>query len=103
VTKMSSKIYTIEEIRNILKSNESTLREKFKAVKFYLFGSYARGEQTPESDIDLLVEFSGPVGFEFIDLKDELENIFRKNVDLGTPKGIKSFVRDKILKEAVAL
>ncbi len=100
---MSSKIYTIEEIRNILKSNESTLREKFKAVKFYLFGSYARGEQTPESDIDLLVEFSGPVGFEFIDLKDELENIFRKNVDLGTPKGIKSFVRDKILKEAVAL
>ncbi len=100
---INTKIYSIEDIRNILKSNESNLRDKFKAVKFYLFGSYARGEQTSESDIDLLVEFSEPVGFEFIDLKDELENIFRKNVDLGTPKSIKAFVRDRILKEAVAL
>ncbi len=103
MTNINTQVYSIEDIRSILKSNENTLREKFKAVKFYLFGSYARGEQTPESDIDLLVEFSEPVGFEFIDLKDELETIFRKNVDLGTPKGIKSFVRDRILKEAVAL
>jgi uncharacterized protein len=99
-----TKIYSIEDIRNILKSNESTLRDKFKAVKFYLFGSYARGEQTAESDIDLLVETDKSMDmFEFVNLKYYLEELFGKNVDLGTPTSIKSFVKDRILKEAVAL
>lgn len=99
----SDKTYTIEEIKNIIDSNGDTLKSKYKAVKFYLFGSYARGEQTSKSDIDLLVEFSEPVGFEFLDLKEELENIFKKTVDIGTPRSLKAFIKDKILSEAVAL
>jgi predicted nucleotidyltransferase len=100
----SSKTYTIEEIRNIIHSHESTLKDKFKAIKFYLFGSYARGEQTPESDIDLLVEFSETIDlFDFVDLTDYLKEIFSKNVDLGTPRSLKPLIKDRILKEAVAL
>jgi len=99
-----AKTYSLKEIRKIIKSNERALREKFKAVKFYLFGSYARGEQTPESDIDLLVEFSEPVGmFGFVDLKFKLEEIFGKRIDLGTPKGLKPLIKDKILNEAIAI
>lgn len=100
----TEKIYTLEEIRDIIHSHEATLKDKFKAIKFYLFGSYARGEQTPESDIDLLVELSEPIGmFKFIELQYELEDIFGKSVDLGTPNGLKPYVKNSILNEALAL
>jgi hypothetical protein len=100
----SKKIYSLEEIKKIIHQNEKDLKEKYKTLRFYIFGSYSRGEQTEESDIDFLVEFSEPVDmFEFVNLQDYLKEIFGKNIDLGTPKGLKSFIRDKILKEAVIL
>ncbi|WP_083421941.1 nucleotidyltransferase family protein [Arsenicibacter rosenii] len=54
-----------------------------------LFGSYADGTATANSDIDILVEFNQPVGFEFIDLAIELEDILQKRVDLVTRQAIK--------------
>ena len=100
----SAKTYTLEEIKNIIHSHEVTLKDKFKAIKFYLFGSYARGEQTSESDIDLLVDTDESMSlFEFIDLNDYLEEIFGKKVDLGTPNSLKPLIKDRILKEAIAL
>jgi len=100
----SAKTYTLEEIKDIIHSHEIILKDKFKSFKFYLFGSYARGEQTPESDIDLLVDTDDSMDlFDFVNLKDYLEEIFEKKVDLGTPEGLKPFIKDKILKEAVVL
>ncbi len=67
-----------------------------------LFGSIARGEARPDSDIDVLVEFSRPVGmFEFLDLKEFLESIFNRKVDLATTESLKHQLRDQILKEAI--
>jgi len=53
-----------------------------------LFGSYADGTATDNSDIDIMVEFNQPVGFEFIDLSIELEALLQKRVDLVTKQAI---------------
>jgi predicted nucleotidyltransferase len=60
-----------------------------------VFGSVARGDETPESDVDLLVEFSRPVGIEFIDLGNALEKVLDRRVDVVSRRGIK----DKYFKE----
>jgi uncharacterized protein len=67
-----------------------------------VFGSLARGEETPASDIDVLVEFDRPVGlFEFIRLKLYLEELTGMHVDLVTPDALRPAMRAEILSEAV--
>jgi uncharacterized protein len=69
-----------------------------------VFGSLSRGEATPESDIDLLVEFSRPVGLlAFIRLRRRLTGILGRPVDLATPKALRPAWRDHILNEALHL
>lgn len=101
---MNNKIYSIDEIRNKIKENEAFLKEKFNVEKFMLFGSYAKGESTPDSDIDLLVEFENVIDmFKMIDLQDYLQKIFDKKIDLGTKNGLKNFIKSSILNEAINL
>lgn len=98
------KVYTIEEIRQILHNSKDYFEKNFFVEKFLLFGSYAKNQQTSDSDIDLLVSFTQPVDmFEFIDLQDYLTKLFNKKIDLGTSNSLKKFIKDKILKEAIAL
>jgi hypothetical protein len=90
-----------EQILHIL----ATHREELKGLgvkSLALFGSVARNEAGPGSDVDLLVEFSQPVGiFEFLDLQEYLERILGRRVDLVTPDALKRQMREQILKEAV--
>jgi uncharacterized protein len=65
------------------------LMHKYPIRRMALFGSYARNEAGPSSDIDILVEFSHPVGFEFFDLAQELEHHLGHPVDLVSRQGIK--------------
>jgi uncharacterized protein len=81
---------TRDDIIQKLKAHKEELQAKFPLKSIALFGSYARGDQSEESDIDVLVEFSEPVGMEFIDLLLELEKIFNQKVDLVSKRGIKS-------------
>ncbi|MBI2940847.1 MAG: nucleotidyltransferase family protein [Chloroflexi bacterium] len=75
---------------------------RFGVKSLALFGSVARGEARAESDVDLLVEFNRPVGlFEFVALRDYLERILGRPVDLGTPDSLKPRLRDRVLREAV--
>ena len=90
-----------EEIEEILKRFKPLLREKFKVKEIGIFGSYVRGEESEESDVDILVEFYEPIGWEFIDFKEFLEEILAKKVDLVTVGDLKPQLRDKILKEVV--
>lgn len=53
------------------------------------FGSYARDEQTPISDVDILVELEKPIGFKFFELWDELEKLLDVKIDLLTIKAVK--------------
>ncbi len=80
----------LDEIIQILEQHRKEIGEKFKVKRLAIFGSYARGEQTPKSDIDILVEFKEPVGFLFIHLADFLEEILEIKVDLVASDAIKS-------------
>lgn len=64
-----------------------------------LFGSYARGEADENSDIDLLVRFSKPKGFDWIDAALEIEDTLGKKVDLVTEKGLNPHIKDNVLRE----
>lgn len=90
-----------EEIKEILKRFKPILREKFKVKEIGIFGSYVRGEESEESDVDILVEFSEPIGWEFVDLVEFLEKILERKVDLVTVRALKPQIKDKILKEVV--
>jgi predicted nucleotidyltransferase len=85
-----------EEINSLI---VSTL-ESYGVKKIAVFGSYARGENLPGSDIDILVEFLNPIGlFEFVNIKQELELKLNKSVDLLTYNSIYHRLRDTILAE----
>ncbi len=88
-------------IRETLKKYKPVLRERFKVKEIGVFGSYVRGDESPESDVDILVEFSEPIGWEFIDLQEFLGEILGREVDLVTVPALKPQLRDQILKEVV--
>ena len=76
--------------------------EAFKVASISIFGSVARDEAGDRSDVDLLVEFSEPVGlFHFVRLKRFLEEVLGARVDLVTPGALKAQLRDQILREAI--
>jgi predicted nucleotidyltransferase len=84
-------VLTKEEIIKRLKENKEDLQKRFPIGNIALFGSYARGEETERSDIDILVEFNGPIGWEIVDLQEELEKIFTGcKIDLISKGGIKA-------------
>jgi uncharacterized protein len=63
--------------------------KRFYVSSIGLFGSYARNEQNENSDIDIIVDFSRPIGIEFIDLAEFLEDNLEAKIDLVSLKGIK--------------
>jgi uncharacterized protein len=89
------------EILQLLKAHRQELA-RFSVKSLALFGSVARDEARPDSDVDILVEFAEPVGlFEFVRLKDYLETLLDRPVDLVTSDALKEQLRERILKEAV--
>ena len=86
----------------ILKENFEELSEQFNIASLSLFGSGARNEAGSESDVDLLVEFSKPVGlFQFIGLQQRLEELLGCKVDLGTLRSLKPRLKEDVLREAI--
>ncbi len=70
-------------------------------ARLRLFGSVARGEETPDSDVDLLVEFTRPKGLlALVGLEQELEAALGRKVDLLTPAALSPYLRDLVLAEA---
>jgi hypothetical protein len=69
-----------------------------------LFGSVARGDEHPGSDLDFLVELEpGARPFELLSMGVELEEALGVRVDVGTPSSLRDGVRDEVLAEAIAL
>lgn len=95
---------TREEALHILSEHREEL-QGFGVESIAIFGSVARDEAGPESDIDLLVELDAgeQVGvFKFLELKEHLENVLCSRVDLVTREGLKPRLREEIIGEAVA-
>lgn len=89
------------DVLTLLAGHLSELHEH-AVSDLWVFGSAARGELRPDSDIDLLVSFARPVSlFEFARLRRRLEELLGRPVDLVTREALKPQLRERILTEAV--
>ena len=81
-----------------------TIADYFKTqpvLKAWLFGSFARGEQRPDSDVDILVvlDHSRPVGLEFFGMYEDLKELLGRSVDLVTERSLASFARKSVERD----
>ncbi|HAL47286.1 MAG: nucleotidyltransferase family protein [SAR202 cluster bacterium] len=92
-----------DEALKILSEHKAEFREKHGVKSIAIFGSTARDEARPDSDVDILVEFepNAEIGlFEFVRFKRRLERTLNCQVDLTTTGGLVPQLRDRILEEA---
>jgi len=92
---------TLSEAKQILRKNKPILKSKYGVKEIGIFGSYACGRAANKSDIDILVNFSKPIGLEFVCLGFYLKRILHMRVDLVTNGALRPQLKDRILKEVV--
>ena len=86
----------------ILSEHKAELEQKHGVKSIAIFGSTARNEARPDSDVDILVEFERPVGFvKYFRLQYRLEELLGRAVDMATPGGLVPALRDRILRESI--
>lgn len=91
-----------EEIRKKITSQLPLLRQKYNVKRLGIFGSVVRDQQRKGSDLDMLVEFTSPIGFfDFIRLENFLTNTLDQKVDLVSKKALKPAIKDVVLKETI--
>ncbi|MEZ4527635.1 MAG: nucleotidyltransferase family protein [Desulfobacterales bacterium] len=91
---------TLEEIRQIIRIHKPILTEKHSVKEIGIFGSYVRGSQRDDSDVDILIDFEEyPTLFEFVGIEDELSRHLGLKVDLVMKSGLKPKTGRHILKE----
>lgn len=91
-----------EQIKKVIKEKLPFLKKKYHVKRLGVFGSFARDDQTPGSDIDIIVEFESSIGFfDFIRLENFLSEILGKQVDLITEKALKPVIKEDVLKETI--
>ncbi len=96
-----NKEITKEEILAFLRQNKQLFKEKFDVDNVILFGSYARDEATPTSDIDILLEAKIKSFDKMFALKELLEKKFNKKVDLLYRDSVRRFIMRFIEKELI--
>lgn len=84
-----------------LRSLKSQLAKNYPIAAMALFGSFSRGDQLDNSDIDILVELNGKIGSRFIDLAEELESALGRKVDLISKNGIKKRYYNSIEEDLI--
>ena len=90
-----------DEVLSILAQHRMVLKDL--GVKLLaIFGSVARDEARPDSDVDILVEFEGSVTFDrYMDVKFYLEDLLETRVDLVSPRSLKPLIRSTVEQEAI--
>ena len=89
-------------LQQILSEKAREIRNRFHLKEFALFGSFARHEESPTSDVDILVTFEGAADFDrFMDLKFYLQELLDRNVDLITRQALRPELRSRIEQELV--
>lgn len=90
---------TGQQILDLLKQEKPRLEREFGVLAIGLFGSYVKGTQSPDSDVDLLVEFSEPAFDRYMELKFQLEDLLGYRVDLVLKDTLKPRIRPVVEKE----
>lgn len=95
---------TRDEVLRILAHQKSALLETYQITKLGLFGSYARGEQNDDSDVDVLVEYEqAPSLYRLLELRDDLSELLSIRVDVVTRNGLKARIKERVLAEVIYL
>ena len=92
-------MYTLDTILEKLRAYKPELQRKYPISRLGVFGSYARGEATENSDIDVAVELSGPMGLNFVAMANEIEELFGIKVDVVPKRSIKSVYLPSVEKD----
>jgi predicted nucleotidyltransferase len=91
-----------DEILGVLRAESAGLRRLWPIRSLAVFGSVARGEDGPGSDLDILVEFDEPVSLsDFLALEDRLSALTGRRVELVSRTALKPFIGRRVLREAV--
>lgn len=94
-------MYTLQTILLKLRESKPELEKKYPVTNIGVFGSYARGEATQKSDIDIAVEIEGYMGLSFVAMADEIESLFGIKTDVIPMRSIKPEYLQQIEKEIV--
>ncbi|BAZ89413.1 DNA polymerase beta [Cylindrospermopsis raciborskii CHAB3438] len=93
---------TFDELRQLLSLQKQSLCEIYQITEIGIFGSYARGEETEASDVDILVDYeTAPTFIMLVELRDYLSQLFGLKVDVVTKNGLKPRIRERVLAEAI--
>jgi predicted nucleotidyltransferase len=91
----------LQIITDRIRQAKPMLMQEYGLSSIGIFGSMARQDDNEQSDIDIVVAFSRPVGMEFIELADALEKLTGRRVDLVSQKGLSArsfnFIKDEII------
>lgn len=95
---------TLEDIKQTLAQSKALLQENYRITQIGIFGSYARGEQTEQSDVDVLIDYEqAPTLFKLVELRHYLSEVMGMKVDVVTKNGLKPRIRDRVLSEVIYL
>lgn len=95
---------TLDEIRTIIRQHRDILAEKYGVAVVGVFGSYVRGEQKGQSDIDLLVDILQPISLlELVGAEIYLSEVLSAKVDLVPKRDVREELRETIFAEALAI
>lgn len=95
---------TFKEVREILQSEKAHLAREYGITELGIFGSYVRGEQRAESDIDILIALEEPPRmdlFDLINLEDHLSQLLGADVDIAIKESLRRRIGQRILSEVV--
>ena len=92
---------TLQDILSRLRNHMPELQKKYPIGRLGVFGSYARGGATENSDIDIAVEINGPMGLDFVAMADEIEGLLGKKTDVVPLRSIKPQYLEFVRKDIV--
>ena len=91
-----------DEVLEALRQHKQVLRERFDVTGLALYGSFARNQATPESDVDILVQFDGPATSKsYFGTLFYIEDLLERRVDLVTDKALRPELRPFVEQEAL--
>ncbi len=90
---------TVLEIENKIRAIKPYLIDEFGIEQIGYFGSFATGDYREDSDLDVLVAFNKKVGWKFFDLKDYLEFVLERKIDLVTERSLRKQWKQAILEQ----
>lgn len=92
---------TRDEVLTKLRALKPTLERRYGITRLRLFGSHARDEARPDSDVDLVVDLRQPLGLQFFGIEQDIAQYLGVKVDVATPNGLHRLIRNRALAEAV--